>query len=313
MSIPERHPLPTGSYCTELISHLDEHLDWMRRCDLADSTLRARRMVLTWLAEFLGHDPSIATHADLDRWQSTLPTIAAIRWQTAMITPYYRWLQAKGLRSDNPAQLLPRPKRKRRMPRPMPEDTLFAAIADAPMPVLAYLLLAGWCGLRATEIASLHAEHFTPDLDGGWVALVNGKGGDQRTVPIPTWIYETIRPHFPETGPCFTRIYGDRTQQVTRKQVSQNAGYYLKTRCGVPHRLHSLRHRVATAILHDTHDVRLVQELLGHTDLATLHVYTAVRPADMARAVNRLPRPASSPVRAMRPSSSEPPPPEVAA
>ncbi|GAA1402111.1 tyrosine-type recombinase/integrase [Pseudonocardia kongjuensis] len=284
--------LPGGSYRTEQISHIEQHLDWMRRCGLADSTLKARRMVLTYVAEFLGHDPAHATAHDLDRWQSNLDTIAKVRWQTAMITPYYRWLQAHGIRQDNPAALLPRPRRRARVRRPIPEDRLFTAVVEAPMPVRAYLLLAGWSGLRATEIAALRREDITPNLDGtSWVALVRGKGDHERVVPIPDWVYEDMLPHLPDSGPCFTRLYGDRTQQITRKQVSQNVGYYLRKKRKIPDTLHSLRRRVATALLHDTRDVRMVQELLGHASLSTLHFYGDVTLQDMTSAVARLPRP----------------------
>lgn len=81
---------------------------------------------------------------------------------------------------------------------------------------------------------------------------------------------------------------------VTAKHVSENVNYYLRVKCGLPHRLHSLRKRVATAALRDTGDLRMVQELLGHANLSTLHVYTGVQRGDMAAAVARLPRPPAS-------------------
>ena len=285
--------LPGGPYRTEFIGYIEDHLDHMRRNDLAQSTMKSRRMVLTWLAEFLGHDPAVATFTELDRWQSSLPT-SQVRWKTAMIRPYYSYLQARGIRRDNPAALLPKGRRKRRVRRPISEDALFAAVAEAPMPVLAYLLLAGWCGLRAVEIARVDREHFDRDFDDVMTLVVHGKGNDWRIVPVPEWVWAAIEPHLPDTGPCFTRIYGDdatRAQRVKPKQVTDNANYYLRVVREVPDRLHSLRHRVATALWYDTQDVRLLQEFLGHSNLASLHVYTHVAPRAMAAAAGRVPRP----------------------
>jgi site-specific recombinase XerD len=248
-------------------------------------------MVLTWLAEFLGHDPATATATELDLWQAQLPTINAVRWQTAMIRPYYTYLQARGIRPDNPAALLPRPKARRRLPRPIPEDRLFAAVAEAPPRVLPYLLLAGWSGLRAAEIARLHVEDFGRDPNGGgvWVRI-RGKGDAERDVAVPHWVWQRIAPELPDSGPCWSRAHGEG--KVTGKQVSDNCTYYLGTVRGLPDRLHSLRHRVATAVLQESHDVRLVQDLLGHANLSTLQVYTKVQPRAILRAVEALPRPA---------------------
>jgi len=279
--------LPGGSYTTEFIGHLDEHLSWMLRCGRAESTIRSRRMVLTWLAEFLGHDPATATATELDLWQAQLPTLDAVRWQTAVIRPYYAYLHARGIRPDNPAQLLPRPKARRRIPRPIPDDRLFAAVVEAPPRILPWLLLAGWSGLRASEVAGVHVEDFTVTDDGVWVRVI-GKGDAERQVAVPRWVWDAIAPLLPPSGPCWRRVYGEGP--VTGKQITDNVRFYFQRR-GMTERLHSLRHRVATAVLRQEHDVRLTQELLGHANLATLHVYTQIQSAEMVRAVERLPRP----------------------
>lgn len=245
---------------------------------------------MTWLAEFLHHDPCTATATELDIWQSQLRTLNAVRWQTAMIRPYFTYLQARGIRPDNPAALLPRPKARRRLPRPIPDDRLFAAVAEAPPRVLPYLLLAGWSGLRAAEIARLRVEDFSHDVEGGgmWVRIL-GKGDAERDAAVAHWVWQVIAPSLPESGPCWRRAHGEGL--VTGKQVSDTCTYYLGTVRGLPDRLHSLRHRVATAIMQREHDVRLVQDVLGHANLSTLHVYTLVQPRSIMSAVERLPRP----------------------
>jgi len=285
---------PSGPYVTAQIGHLDEHLNWMARNGRAESTIKARRMVLTWLAEFLGHDPATATATELDQWQASLRTLNSVRWQTAMIRPYYAYLQARGIRPDNPALLLPKPRQRRRLPKPIPDDRLFAAVVEAPPRILPWLLLAGWSGLRASDIAGLRREDFTVTGEGDerqvWVRMI-GKGDVEREVAVPVWVWDTISPLLPESGPCWRRAYKPHDRPVTAKHITDAVAYYFGKVRGIPDRLHSLRHRVATAVLEQTHDLRLVQEILGHSNLQTLQVYTLVQSKRMTRAVEQLPRP----------------------
>lgn len=279
---------PGGSYRTEPVSYLMEHLDWMRRCGRTPRTIKGRRQVLTWLAEYLDHDPATATANELDRWQASLRSREQLRWCTSMIRPYYRYLHERGYRPDNPASLLPLPRARRRLPRPIPEDRLMAAIAEAPRRLLPWLLLAGWSGMRASDIASMHRSRLFVDTSGGrWYRAI-GKGDVERDVPIPAWVWAVIDPLMAPEGLCWRRQRG--TGPVTAQHVSQYCNEYLRRR-GLPDTFHALRHRVATLIVHDTRDLRLVQDLLGHDDLSTLHVYTRVHSPAMAAAVARLPRP----------------------
>lgn len=281
----------TGVYCTEQIRYLDEHLEWMHICGLSAKTIRARRMVLTWLAEHLGHDPATATHQELRRWQASIRSHPYLRWQTLIIRPYYAYLHASGYRPDNPAALLPMPKRARRLPRPIPENRLFAAVTEAPPRLLPWLLLAGWCGLRAAEIAALRTQDFSVNPDGSVFIRFLGKGDAEREIPVPDWVWAAIAGSIPpEPGPCWRRAHNPEVGPLTGKNVTDAVAYYFRKR-GIPERLHSLRHRVATEALRESRDLRLVQDLLGHASLATVHIYTKVQPSDMAATLNRLPRP----------------------
>ncbi|ALE77648.1 hypothetical protein WY02_03385 [Pseudonocardia sp. AL041005-10] len=317
MASPTRRTIPGGSlYRTEKITLIDEHIDHMRRSGRAHSTMVRRRMVLTFLAEFLGHDPADATLDELDRWQASLVSVPQIQWKTAMIRPYYAYLQARGYRPDDPARLLPRPRPKFKVRTPMSDEDLFAAVLAAPMPVLAMLLFGGWSGMRATEIAGLHREDFhrepygagafgrpaTPPAPaplgdepaGTCWATVTGKGGDQRAVPIPGWVWQRLAPELPETGPLFVKTNRGGAvagEQMGAHNITDRVGDFL-AKLGIDDRLHSLRHRVATAAWRATGDVRVVQQLLGHANLAVLHVYTHVHSDAVAAAAEAIPRPA---------------------
>ncbi len=304
--------LPGAGYNTDLASHLREHLIWMRLCGRAECTLAARRRAVVRLAEHLDHDPATATYDELYRWQVHVlhsrpePSLTLVRWTTALIRPYFGYLHDHGVRGDNPAALLPLPAARRGVPRPMSEPKVMRMIAEAPPRLLPWLLLAGWSGLRAAEIAHLRVDDFFDDAEGkGWVQ-VRGKGGRgdiTRNVPVPAWVWALIVPRLPAQGPAWRRQRrrgGRRPEElgvVTPQHVSQYCNEYLH-KIGIPDVLHSLRHRVATLALEQSGDIRMVQDLLGHANLSTTQVYTRVNPRRMAIAIGELPRPESLPAAA---------------
>lgn len=262
----------------------------MRRCGRSRRTIKCRRRALERLAEWLGSDPATVTAARLDEWQAkALPSLTSVRWHTALIRPYFKWLQARGERPDNPAALLPTPRQKRGLPRPIAEDRLEAAIAGAPTRIKPWLLLAGWCGLRASEIAGLTRESFSVDATGQvWLRVV-GKGMAVRDVPVPGWVWDLLAPALPDSGPCWRRIQG--TGPMTGALVSHYANNYLRS-CGYADTLHALRHRAATEMLRASGgNLRVTQAFLGHADLKALQIYTLVRPAELAAAADAIGRP----------------------
>lgn len=281
--------LPGAIWPLDLVSHLHEHLVWMRLQGRVEDTLFARRRACVRLAEWLRHDPITATYDELYAWQLMLlrTSLVLVRHQTALVRPYFKWLLDAGRRSDNPAALLPLPKAKRGLPRPIPEPRLAALLVEARPRLVPWLLLAGWSGLRAAEIAHLRVDDFFVDDRGCWV-LVHGKGGTLRNVPIPEWAWPTIAAALAGSGPAWRRERG--FGPVTPQHVSQLCNQLLHS-LGFPDTLHSLRHRVGTLTYEQTRDIRLVQDLLGHAHMSTTAIYTRVSPGHVAQAVAQLPQP----------------------
>ncbi len=284
-------PLPGAGFDLESVGHLREHLIWMRLQGREERTLFSRRRSLVRLAVFLGRDPAAATRGDLHAWQIHL--LATSRYQvahqTALISPYYTWLHDLGIRPDNPSRLLLRPKQRRGLPRPIGEEALTDALLHAKPRIVPWLLLAGWSGLRAKEIAGLRVDDFTVDPAGGQVwARVLGKGSLVRDVPVPAFAWPTIAAALADRGPAWRRERG--FGPVTPHHVSDSCNKLLHRR-GHPDTLHSLRHRAATAAYRATNDLRLVQDFLGHQHSASTAIYTFVAPDRVAAAVAELPHP----------------------
>lgn len=285
----EARTLPGASYPLHLVAFLTEHLVWMRLLGRADTTLFHRRRAVVLLAEYLGHDPVSASYDELFGWQRHLLATSRdkVRHQTVLVRPYYRWLVASGHRGDDPSALLPCPRATRGLPRPIPECALARAIEHAPARLLPWLLLAGWCGLRAAEIAQLRVDSFFGEPGVAWWVRVIGKGGTVRDVPVPAWIWPTIAASLAPSGAAWRRARG--SGPVLPKHVSRECNKHLRS-LDIPDTLHTLRHRVATLTYQHSGDIRLVQDLLGHATPTTTAIYTRVTPIRIAAALAELPQ-----------------------
>ncbi len=204
---------------------------------------------------------------------------------------YFRFLYLEGRRSDDPAAGLDAPRCERPLPRVLSEAEVLALIEAAradPSPAgvrlltLLELLYAG--GLRVSELVGLPLSALAADRSH---LLVRGKGGKERIVPIGAparaslerWL--ALRPAF-VTGPRSARfLFPSRGREghLTRQRVLQLLKALAPSAGIDPARIspHVLRHAFATHLLERGADLRAVQALLGHADIATTQVYTHVQ------------------------------------
>jgi integrase len=270
------------------------HLEWMRQRGLSPTTIVYRRRLLTRLAGELPKPILAATPRDLARWRGGLTlSPATVLHYVSHAASFYNWAVAARLITVNPAAGLPVPKAPHAIPRPIAEDDLMLAVQSAPSRIRPWLILAGWCGLRAQEIARLRGEdihtHTTPPV---LVVTVHAaKGNRERTVPLSAFVLaELAAARVPSRGWAFTRL-DDRPGPNAAWVVSQLSSAHLHA-CGIPASLHQLRHRFGTSLYQQTHDLRLVQEMLGHADPATTAGYAAWDRSGAMAAVEALAVPA---------------------
>ncbi len=144
-------------------------------------------------------------------------------------------------------------------------------------------------GLRAREIAYLRREN-VDDTAAQPFILVDGKGGKERVVPASRFVLAELKAHgLPARGLAFRRHDG---QPGPNKPwlISKLANDCLH-RSGTNATLHQLRHRCLSLLYQETLDLRLVQELAGHSSPATTAVYTLISASRAAEAVEALPAP----------------------
>jgi integrase/recombinase XerD len=214
----------------------------------------------------------------------------------ATVKVFCRWLHARGFVEENPAQILERPTRWRRLPGVLSPAQLRALLAapapqawdgrgDPPPPLWlrdrAMLELMYASGLRASEVGAVQLTDLHETLG---VVRLTGKGSKQRLVPVGVPALKAIRHYLAECRPLLARNGRDQGRLLlsrTGRPLERVAVWQIVKRHARAAGLknvhpHVLRHSFATHLLAGGADLRVVQELLGHSDIATTQIYTHV-------------------------------------
>lgn len=277
-----------------LVDRFCDHL-WLED-GLADATLAAYRRDLQGFAAWLAKERARALDAveagDIEAWlawrfaQRTQPRSAA-RY-TSALKRFYRFLLRERLIEADPTVNLDRPKLPRALPKTLTEadvEQLLAAAGDDSPAALrdrAMLETLYATGLRVSELVGLKLT--TLNLNDGVLRVVAGKGNKDRLVPLGeeavAWLRRYLgeaRPAWMEKKQCDAVFVTARGAGMTR----QAFWHLIKRRArqaGIdkPISPHTLRHAFATHLLNHGADLRVVQMLLGHSDISTTQIYTHV-------------------------------------
>ena len=276
---------------------VDRFLDMMAaEAGSSRHTLAAYRNDLERTAENLG-SLGQASADDLSRlgaaWADLSPATVARR--SASLRRFFGFLIDDGLRKDDPSPALPRPRLERPLPRILesPEvERMFVAAeeraaSDQPTAVrnLALLELLYGSGLRATELVSLPRGAVRP---GQPFLMVRGKGSKERLVPISSRAEGAVA-RWLELVPGDTLwLFPSGKSHLSRVRLFQIVRAMAADAGIAPERVspHVLRHAFATHLLSGGADLRVLQSLLGHADIATTQIYTHVDSARLIELVN---------------------------
>lgn len=250
---------------------------WLVAGGASRATVALRRYQIVRLGQSFGRrSPWSLSPDDLGVWLASHEWgLESLRSYRSAVRSFYGWAHASGKVESDPSRLLRRVRRSAPRPRPAPEPVIDAALAAADGRARLMLLLGSREGLRRGEIALIRGSDVTRD-DAGWSLLVHGKGGKERTVPLLDEIGEMLG----GAGPGWAFPNG-RGGHLSPGHVSVILRRSLGS-CTA----HQLRHRFGTVAYQRSHDIRAVQELLGHASVATTQVYTAIDLAALRAAVN---------------------------
>lgn len=285
VSIYRRTGGPVADDTAELFARFWRHQE-RRGCQ--PSTARMYRNVLTLLAEWLYPRGLLDAGAeDLEQFLDARDLIPRTRYSyLSRFATFYRWAQLEELGTD-PTLRIVRPRATRHMPRPIATDELSAAVAGAPPQMKAWLTLGAFQGLRCQEIAGLQVEDVLDHQDPPVLIVSKGKGNRERVVPLHERTLAALRvAGLPKVGYVFTRGE-DTNQPLSPWQVSHKISRYLKS-IGIDATAHQLRHWFGTQVYAQCQDLRVTQELLGHSSPTTTIVYVAYSAATARSAVEGL-------------------------
>jgi len=221
---------------------------------------------------------------------------ATVARKAAALRRFFAFLQDEGFRADDPSDALPRPAGGRPLPKVLDHaavDALFAELdrrrtaepGPAALRLAALIELLYGSGLRATELVSLPRHALQPDRP---FLILRGKGGKERLVPLSDRARAAVADHaqlVPRDQPW---LFPSGKKHLSRVRLYQLVRE-LAAAAGIPpERIspHVLRHAFATHLLEGGADLRALQLLLGHADIATTQIYTHVDSRRLVELVN---------------------------
>lgn len=265
---------------------LSEYLDFLEvEKGLADNTLQAYRRDLDSFLDFCNVDLDKIERSQINSFIRTLheknfsPT--SIMRKIASLRGFFKWANANSYTKTNPTLTLEQPKVPQRLPKVVSvqeiEDILNQNLSLLQKVIIE--LLYG-CGLRVSELTNLSVTDY--NLNGKYLECT-GKGSKDRIVPLGKKAISAIKDFLPEREYLLQKynletdklLINEHGKTVTRQEVYtfiHEQGKRLHKSISP----HTLRHSFATHLIENGADLRVVQELLGHSDVSTTQLYTHI-------------------------------------
>lgn len=261
---------------------------------LSENTITAYRQDLTEFLNFLQQEkidswPTEAVEIDafLARQKDLNKASSSISRMISSLRKFYQWLARQNIQKLNPMIEIDSPKKQRRLPVALTQDEMDRLLA-APnvekklgLRDRALLEMMYATGMRVSEVINLQLEDVHPDLK---LIKVFGKESKERLVPVSNIALDWLAKYEKEVRESLVLKQGRNTEFVflnnrggslTRQAVWQIIKHYCQlANINKDVTPHTLRHTFATHLLENGADLRVVQEILGHSDISTTQIYT---------------------------------------
>lgn len=266
----------------ELANYI-EYLDFEK--GLAQNTLLAYERDICAFFDYLGCEASEVTRQNVNAYIYYLKenkyTATSIARKIASIKGFYRWACANGVLKTNPTEFLEQPKLPKKLPKVLTIEEIniiFLENLDLAQRVIIELLYG--CGLRVSELAGMNPGNI--DIRGKYLRCF-GKGSKERLVPLNKNAIKALQDYYPQREYIINKynldtgllLLHDEGKIYTRQDIWR----FIRAQGEKLHKSispHTLRHSFATHLLENGADLRVVQELLGHSDVATTQLYTHI-------------------------------------
>lgn len=271
---------------------------------LAESTISMYTDEIKKLLSFLGIKKIVPEKADAVVLISYLAkrgtdnldkrTVAKI---LTSLRSFFRFLISENIRADNPTDKIESPGTSRKLPEVLSLSEVETLLSCIPYNSIigirdrALFELIYSAGLRSSEAAGLRMNNLFMEEN---LLRVVGKRDKERVIPLGSRAAAELKRYFKDARPLLSneRIMTDavflsiRGSRISRKSIWDRLKKYA-AEAGVSSKVHTLRHSYATHILNGGADLRVVQELLGHSDISTTQIYTHISTAELQKNYNK--------------------------
>jgi len=257
---------------------------------LSKNTIFAYRSDLTSLVSFLA-DNSLPLDKDaIKKFLSQQTNSSSTKdRQLSCLKTFFRYLQDEGIITEDPTSGLHSKNKVFRLPKSLTNEQVNKLIVSIPTDTLINIrdrflleLLYG-TGIRISEAIAIDLDDL--ELAEGWIKIKYGKGAKQRVVPIGSLLEKSLKEYLVKARPEFIKNKNRQLALLVSargSRLSRQAAWLIVKQAGIRANLpmdlspHALRHSFATHLLAGGADIRVVQELLGHSVVTTTQIYTKV-------------------------------------
>ena len=268
---------------TQILAEYLEYLEIEK--GLAQNSLDAYQYDLNYFLDFCDTDLDKISRSHINSYILKLredkysPTSVARK--TASLRGFFKWLTANEICKTNPALNLEQPKLPQKLPKVMTVEeinTILEQEISVEQRVILELLYG--CGLRVSELVNLELNNI--DMNAKFLRC-SGKGSKERIVPLGGKAVKALEEFLPHREYLINKfklagkrlLISENGKAVTRQDIYN----FIRKQGEKIHKHispHTLRHSFATHLLENGADLRIVQELLGHSDVATTQLYTHI-------------------------------------
>lgn len=244
---------------------LEEFIEFCRRRKLEDFESVKRNHLNAYILQM--HDKNYSP--------------ASVMRKIASLRGFFKWMNANDIITSNPALTIEQPKLPKRLPKVMTVEEINQILSQNLTEIQSVILeLLYGCGLRVSELVNLRVSDI--DIKSKYLQCT-GKGSKERIVPIGKKAVAALKKFLPRRDFALQKynlktknlLVNDEGRQLTRQDVYT----FISEQGKKIHKHispHTLRHSFATHLLENGADLRIVQELLGHSNVSTTQLYTHV-------------------------------------
>lgn len=266
------------------------------------NTIASYERDLTDAADYLAKRKTTlenASRTDLEALVSQLSkrrlAASSIARKISSLRQFYHFLFTDNIRKDDPASLLEAPRQRRNLPKALTPENITRLLEQAhneeDKRLTAMLEILYASGLRVSELVTLPASAIHRAKDGAVpLLIIRGKGGKERMVPLHAAAMKATQDYLATLVAPSPWLFPSRSKEgyVTRQRFAQLLKA-LALRAGLDPEIispHTLRHSFASHLLSGGADLRIIQELLGHSDISTTQIYTKVETDRLSKLVH---------------------------